>query len=168
MQNEDESITSSRSPLKVLGATGFLLFALYTDIFALQIPLFAFICPAVFVVLAAFWLLRRLSPKVVLLRLVLGFPLVLIATSVLSFVLSQMHDRWLMNTVRTWGAELRSEKAATGHYPKSVVKSFHGYPAVFINNDSPHDTPSICVHKFAQMRQCYSVPDDRFLEEIES
>lgn len=168
-ENEYQRSPSQFSLPKIAGAIGFLLFAWYTDILALQIPLFAyFICPILFVLIALFWLFKKPRMKVFLARLFLGFPVVLLVASVFSIVLSQAHDQWLMKQVRAWGVELRNGKAVAGTYPKSATRTLHGYGATFINSGKPNDPPVIVFDKFDQMRQSYLVPEDRFLEETES
>ena len=168
MDSEIKRTLRGFSVQKLAGSIGFLLFASYTDVLALQIPLFAyFICPALFVLIALFWLFKRPGIKVFLTRMFVDFPVVLIVASVFSIALSQAHDQWLMNQVRSWGEELRSHKATTGAYPQSSTRNQHGYLAAFINRGSPYDPPVIVFDKFDQVRQSYEVSEGRFLEETE-
>ncbi len=101
-------------------------------------------------------------------RVLLGLPIILVLTSVLSGVFSRLHDEWLLVQVRTWGLEIQNIKATTGKYPPTAAKNLHGYQARFINKENPNDPPIIYFHKFGQMRQTYQIADDLFLEEVES
>ena len=169
MENDHMATPPKRSPVKVLSAVGFMLFAWYTDILALQIPLFAqFLCPVGIVVLIAWMAFRRLGWKTIFIRSLLGLPLLLLITSAMSVFLSQAHDRWLMEQVRAWGNELRAENTKMGTYPPTQVRSLHGYRAQYVKPANAYDHPTIYFHKFGQMRQSYLIQENRFLEETES
>lgn len=146
-----------------------MLFAWYTDILALQIPLFAyFVCPICIFAIVGRLVFNRVGVKAVFINSLFGVPVVLFVTSVLSLVFSQLHDRWLMDQVRQWGLEIRGEYVKNGKYPPTIVKNLHGYRAQFINRENDYDKHIIYFHKFGQMRQSYSVDDDHFLDETES
>lgn len=105
VENEEVVFRRSFSYSKVICAIGFLLFAWYTDILALQAPFFAcFVCPAILVVRLVFLALKMVGVRWVIIDLVLGFPAILILVSVSSVALSHAHDRWIMGEVRAWGA----------------------------------------------------------------
>ncbi|MHA6880940.1 hypothetical protein [Ralstonia pseudosolanacearum] len=168
VENEEVVCLRNFSFAKVICAIGFLLFAWYTDILALQAPFFAcLVCPAIFVIRLVFLALNRVGVRGVILDLILGLPVILIIVSISSIVLSHVHDRWIMGEVRAWGEGIRHERGVSGKFPMSKIISFHGYRATFINGVKDSSPPVIVFNKFGGMRQVYNVLDDRFLEEIE-
>ncbi|MCL9827808.1 hypothetical protein [Ralstonia solanacearum] len=168
MENEGVVCLRHFSFAKVICAIGFLLFAWYTDILALQAPFFAcFVCPPILVVRLVFLALKRVGVRWIILDLILGFPAILILVSVSSVALSHAHDRWIMGEVRAWGGWIRNEKSVSGKFPMSKAISFHGYPAAFISYDKSPNPPVIIFNKFGGMRQVYSVINDQFFEETE-
>lgn len=169
MENNNISTPPRRSLVKVLSAVGFILVAWYTDILALQIPLFAqFLCPVGAVVFIAWMAFLKMGWKAIIIRSLLGIPLLLIITSGMSVFLSHAHDRWLMEQVRAWGDELRAENTKMGTYPPTQIRILHGYRAQYVKPANAYDPPTIYFHKFGQMRQIYLILENRFLEEVES
>lgn len=169
MKNDNAVAMPELSPVKFVSVVGFMLFACYTDILALQIPLFSqILCPIGTVVLIAWMMFQRLAWKVLLVRSLLGLPLLLFVTSTMSLFLSQAHDRWLMEQVRAWGSELRAEETKMGTYPSTQVKRLHGYRAQFMKPTNPTTPATIYFNKFGQVRQGYLIAEDRFLDETES
>jgi len=151
------------NPARIFPSAAFVLFGCYSDILALQLPVFAILCPIAFVVIACSHLIKQRAFNAAMRRSLFGLPAVLLIMSVMLLALSAAHDSWLMSQVQDWGKELRESKAKSGAFPQSAVRTFHGYVAGYTNSGNPYETPAICFYKFNQESQCYIVPDDRFL-----
>ena len=142
-------------------------FVLYGDIFAFKIPIFAFlVCPLLFLFFIIVLLLKKTGIKEVLLQCFFGPLVTFLAVTVISPILGELHDQWILREIREWGSELRLQKSTTGIYPVSETKFFHGYHALFINKE-PIEPAVIYFTMFGQIRQSYSVRDDHFLEKWE-
>jgi len=69
-----------------------------------------------------------------------------------------------MLEIRRWGDDLRRQKSEKGEFPPSSFIRINGYRADFLN-DKSREAPKIYFEKFNGIRQTYSVPEDKYLEE---
>lgn len=162
-QLEDQNEVRRGAFIRFVTAISVALLLIYSDLFCLQVPIFAFlVCPFMSICLVVPLLLQRIGFKNVLLSLIMGPPSVFLLAAVATPALGELHNQWVLREVRVWADELRLQKGSTGALPTSQKKFIHGYRAVFIDGKAD-GAPVILVDLFGATRESYSLTADQFL-----
>jgi|SRR6218665_684845 len=162
-----DAVQASRA-LRMCGMCVGIFFLIYLDVLVFRLPIFSWaICPILMVIYIITLLLKRIGIQAAFRKLIFGPVIMLWMASIFTPIIASAHDHWILRTVSKWGEQLRKQKAVNGVFPPSSWSSIHGYKMRFINNGSDA-VPTIYFDKFDQIRQSYSVPDDKFLEETDA